>query len=305
MPNLVQAFEAPFSPAAPDYENWEKYQRSKVSGATLMYQWNEVEAIEGQYDFSKIDARLNSFPGMKVGVVFAPQSLYTGQQWTPAYVLREVPESQIASCDGISSIVPWNQAFALAWRNFVKAAIEHYNLPSSPKLTYARFGLYRGDQASMQCVPQLEAIAGSTWALKMNWINAYTQIVTTIFEAKPSFPVQQEVAYGPNIDVTYCETEASICTAHGIGIGDGGFNPDDMSSKNPSSDWVSLFRQYQEVPVLRELQPLSTGFDLAIMLPFAKSNYCNVLELQMDYVSGAFNPGGNSAWATAIEQFME
>jgi hypothetical protein len=306
MSNLIMAFDAPFNNSAPGYKNWEQYEQANVSGVTLMYPWNSIEHSEGSYDFSEIDSRLSKFPGKKVALVLAPQS-FTTTSYTPSYVVNQTPKDQMVSCSQIagSAIVPWSAEYSVAYNNFVKAAISHYNTANAPKLSYLRIGFFRGGQSSLQCPVQLEQLAGGAAPLKAVWLDAYAKLISTIFASNPTFPVQLEVSDGPAVDTSYAIAEAKAAVGSGVGIGCEGFQPGDMSGGNSSGDWVNLFKQYASNPIIRELQPLTTGYDLSKLLPFAAANHANVVELQMAYVAEAFDPGGNKTFATAIVNFIE
>ena len=310
---LVMAFDAPYSPSDPNYTDWVTYGQPNVSGATLSAPWNTYETSPGVYNFSTLDTHLSSFTG-KVAVAFYPQSLQAATQYIPTAYYNQIPSNHIVSCtEGANNVgpmvVPWDDIYLSAWENFIEAAIAHYN--SNRILSYMRFGFLRGGQTSIQCNEQLAYVAGGFTALQELYIEAYEDMIDTIVAANSSTPVQIETACGPNGsgsnsgDCTdYADLMAAYNAPNCIGIGTGGFQPADLITNPASGDWVNNFNRFRFTGMARELQPLVSGYDLSLLMPFAEKNYANVVELQLAYVATAFVPPGNASWATAITNFM-
>jgi hypothetical protein len=309
---LIMAVDPPFSASSPLYANWIAHEKPNVSGVTLTYPWNQIEMSMGAYDFADLDSRITSasFSGLPVAVVFEPQGFFANTA-TPEYVLSQVPSPDIVACTQLGQadsnlVPPWLTVYEMAWGNLIAAAVQHYNAAGSPKLAYARFGMFQGGQVSLSCVSELEALAGSYTALTTEWHDAYASLVHAIAAASPTFPVQINNACGPtstgNPDqdcADYSDWQASLNVSHDYGIGSVGFQNSDATCTalpcQSTGDWVGHFSEYGEDSILRLLQPLDSAQNITVLIPFGVAHRANVIELELTYVRCAFDPGGDSS----------
>ena len=101
-----------------------------VSGASVRSQWDKVEAAEGQYDWSYVDAAVSQaqqnqkFVGLTIwGGLHTPSWVYAGGA-------TQFPFTQITNFQDPTSQVmplPWDQAYLGPWKAFVTALGQRYD----------------------------------------------------------------------------------------------------------------------------------------------------------------------------------
>lgn len=240
--------------------------------------------------------------------------------------------------------VSYELPFMTAYKNFIQAVIKHYNGNQTTPIGYIRFGFSQGGENSPECNQFWPGFSETAY---INYITSMTQWVTaqapqvTILEDLHALGNQTDPGY-----TSYPDQEAQIAVANGEGFGTNGLQKADVNSVNNGnnppcdSDWCSLFQQYAGTKYgnasitlsLQTLQwsdptgaaqtgSLATSGSVEGIIPLAKANGANNLELYLADVGLAFdqgnycqyphsacsaiNPGTfSSTYASAIQDFL-
>jgi hypothetical protein len=274
-------------------------------------------------------------------------SSYTGDSGNPFY--SEAAGSgggawNITTSSDLSGLpVSYEAPFTVAYQNFIKAVIAHYNLPTSPKIGYIRFGFSQGGEDSPECNQYWGPPNAPNYSKTMYL--SYIQNMTEFVKAQnPSMTILADlhaVGAPPNPDYGYADSEASYAETEQFGIGTNGLQQSDVTSFDNNqpcdSDWCSLFApnppfSYNPTLSLQTLQwsdptNVATTGSLAPvgsfpgLIPFAQAHAANNLELYLADLAIAFDSGNycnydhsacatinastySGAYATAIQNFL-
>jgi hypothetical protein len=270
---------------------------------------------------------------------------YTGDTANPFYAQATSGGGgawNASTSNDISGLpVSYEKPFMVAYQNFIKAVIAHYNAPGAPSIGYIRFGFSQGGEDSPECnqywgPPNAPNYSASTYL-------AYVQTMTNFVSAqKPSMTILADLhAVGPpgNVDYSYADSEASYAETDRFGIGTNGLQQSDVTAGTQpcDSDWCALFTpaggfSYSPTLSLQTLQwsdptnSAETGSLAPVggfpgLIPFAQAHAANNLELYIADLAIAFDSGNycnydhsvcptinastySSSYATAIQNFL-
>jgi hypothetical protein len=273
---------------------------------------------------------------------------YTGDSGNPYYSAASSGGggSWNTSISGDLSGLPvsYEAPFMVAYQNFIKAVIAHYNLSNSPAIGYIRFGFSQGGEDSPECnqywgPPNVPNYSASTY---LNYIQTMTNFVHA---QNPSMTILADLhAVGPpgDVDYSYADSEASYAEADHFGVGTNGLQQSDITQFEHNlpcdSDWCNLFTpaggfSYNPTLSLQTLQwsdptnVVETGSLAPVgifpgLIPFAQAHAVNNLELYLADLAIAFDPNNycqyphstcptinastySSAYTTVIQDFLE
>jgi hypothetical protein len=329
-PVMIMAVEPPRGPHAPGWSQWASDIEPHVSGVVIMCPWNHMETSQGVYDFSSCDNAFKNFPSsLKFAIVLEPIGFVSNTD-TPAYVYSAAwaqslgaQQLDYVACakhpgngstplntyahNGDTTAFPavWEKPIQVAWHNFLRAAIAHYNTVSfKTQIAYIRAGYSEGGQGSDPCESVFIQMTGSINNLQVDWVGGNQAQSNFIASKNPQVPYQMEIACsGQGWNCTdWADVEAATDVANHIGIGSAGAQYNDINSQQngvPSaSDWVNMFNKYSQAPVVRQLQSwtqtsvlgkMPTG-SLVQLLPFEASNYATSVELYFQDLECAYVP---------------
>lgn len=208
--------------------------------------------------------------------------------------------------------VSYEAPFKVAYQNFIAAVIAHYNAPGAPAIGYIRFGFSQGGEDSPEC-NQYWGPPGAPNYLKSTYLAYVLAMTNFVQQQNPSMTILADMhAVGPpgSVDYSYADTEALDAVTDGFGIGTNGLQQSDTTAAQNGvpcdSDWCNMFNTYHtefngnitlslqtlqwsdptNVAQTGSLAPVGTYPGL---IPFAKANYANNLELYLADVGLAFD----------------
>ena len=321
-----------------------------VGGVNLAVPWTSVETSQGGYDFSALDPQVDyyqsHYAGTKVNLMFIPISYSSNgnnptggvNYFTPSYVFTTqwAQNGQVVAGNGGTVPGPldvvtcassgyagngsadsgypvvYEAPFYVAYHNFIKAVIVHYN-SGFPNIGYMRFGLSVGDEtdayctAEMQVLPSPNTFQGSgTWEPYIAMMSGFEK------SQNPSFLIMNSLnSLDTNPGPTLPVFEAKTAFDNGFGFGSNGWQASDIQASanggvGCTSDWCQLFNQYTgEVPL--ELQTATpsdpsgggTTGSLVPLIPTAVQNHATILELSLSDLLTAFDPSYNPQFFNA------
>jgi Ig-like domain CHU_C associated len=230
--------------------------------------------------------------------------------------------------------VSYEAPFKVAYQNFIKQVISHYNGNTVTPINYIRFGFSQGGENSPECN---QYWPGYNKAVYLSYVQTMTDF---IHSQNPSMTILADLhAVGPpgSVDYGYADSEAAYAEPDQFGFGTNGLQQSDITNFGLNlpcdSDWCNLFTplggfSYKPTLSLQTLQWSDpSGQDssnptgsLATLELFAKDHGANNLELYLADVGIAFdsanyqsyphayatiNPGTyNASYVTAIQDFL-
>jgi len=178
----------------------------------------------------------------------------------------------------VSSELP----YLTAWENFIAATKLHYATLLGNQLGYMRYGsLGPNDELHDFCSAQLITATGvgNIAGLKTLWMNTLGTYKAFETSAYPqSVPMQTAINTEQGGDSSWMTAEAAVAVSYGEGIGFNGVNASDLTA---STNWVTTFALYPNVP--HEIQTTTqsatdgtgTSGTLTAILPFLQAHVTN------------------------------
>lgn len=206
-------------------------------------------------------------------------------------------DSSVSNASDLSGLpVSYEAPFMVAYQNFIVQVIKHYNLATSPRIGYIRFGFSQGGENSPECNQYWPGYSQTAY---LNYVKTMTDFVKA---QNPSMTILEDLhAVGPAGQVVYgyANTEAADAVADNFGFGTNGLQQSDTanfgSGQPCDSNWCQLFSQYPGgVRSLQTLQwsdptgELETG-SLSTLIPFAQQHGASNLELYLADLALAYS----------------
>ncbi len=332
----VMSMNPPWGPGAPTWSQFQTYVLPHISGVTFMCGWAQIETQQGVYDFSNCDNEIQRWEGtsMKIGIILSPISFNSNIN-TPAYVYSAsyaqslgAPPLDYCVCNdnavgnypgsgktpmnscahaGDTTAYPavWEAPFQTPYRQFMVAAIQHYNSVSwKSQIAYIRFGRSTGGEASDRCETQLLTLVnGSIDTLGNDWVGNATSNDQLEAQQPHTFPLENSEGCSNAAGCSWADEEAANQVSLGIGLGSECVGNKDITlfneGKPTCGDWANLFDEYNgQVPVTQtqtysQSSPGGKGptGSLSTLIPFETAHYANTLELYVQDLFCAYVPG--------------
>ena len=347
----VYAVFPPVTPKDDNYDDFDTYvlAHSDVAGVTVGMPWNQIESdtTPGAYDFARFDDSMQHFfaAGKIVNIIVEPVKEGGVNTFTPDYVLGAdwassccgSPPVDVVTCNsfegngnpGTGMPVVYEAPFQTAYKNFMKAVMEHYNGNAYVPVGYIRFGLVMGGEAAPLCHDQwpLQGAPDFRTAFLNNYVKPMLEYEASLH---PAMQILANIhAVGSPVDNGYADMEADWAVENGFGFGNNGLQSSDLpnyaAGAQCNANWCASFIKYVGTTfpngngILLELQTLNptdpTGASetgsLATLLPFAGEHYANTMELRAAELLLAFDPnynrtaGANVAYAPYASAYAE